>query len=80
MDIEPLLRYWTLQSPEGHVAICELVRTARGLEVRCDRTGEGAEADAARAEAIRAVTDALNLAEAWKASYLAKGWVLRARR
>jgi len=77
MDAEPVLRYWTLQSPTGAVATCELVRTPKGLEVRCDGTGDGARAGVARAAAIAAVTDALNMAEAWKAAYVAKGWVAR---
>jgi hypothetical protein len=80
MDIEPLLRYWTLQSPDGHEAVCELVRTRKGLEVRCDWSGDGAQARIARAAAIDAVTEALTLAEAWKAAYLEKGWMVRARR
>ena len=86
MDAEPVLRYWTLQSPTGDVATCELVRTPQGLEVRCGWIGEGAQARVARAAAIQAVTDALNLAEAWKAAYVAQGWMalaghqLRSRR
>ena len=80
MDVEPLLRYWTLQSPEGHLATCELVRTAKGLEVRCDWTGEGAQARVARSASIAAIAEALTLAEAWKAADLEKGWVARARR
>jgi hypothetical protein len=79
MNPEPLLRYWTLHSPEGHIATCELVRTAKGLEVRCDWTGEGAQARVARTAAIEAVTEALDLAESWKASYLEKGWAARTR-
>jgi hypothetical protein len=78
MELEPLLRYWTLQSPNGRLATCELVRTAKGLEVRCDWTGEGARV--ARTAPIEAVTDALALAEAWRAAYLEEGWVARARR
>ena len=77
MEAEPLLRYWTLQSPAGDVAICELVRTAKGLEVRCDWTGAGAQARVARAAAIGTISDALNLAESWKASYVLQGWVVR---
>jgi len=80
MDTEPLLRYWTLYSPEGHVATCELVRTPHGLEVRCDWTGEGAQARVAKATSIEAVTEALSLADAWKAAYLEKGWEARALR
>jgi len=78
MDAEPVLRYWTLQSPTGAVATCELVRTPKGLEVRCDWTGDGARARVARAAAIAAMSDALNLAEAWKAAYVAEGWMARA--
>jgi hypothetical protein len=78
MDAEPVLRYWTLQSPTGAVATCELVRTPNGLEVRCDWTGEGPRARVARAASIGAVTDALELAEAWKAAYVAEGWMARA--
>lgn len=77
MDAEPVLRYWTLQSPTGATATCELVRTPRGLEVRCDWTGDGAQARGVMAAPIGVVGDALNLAEAWKASYLADGWVAR---
>ena len=80
MEIEPLLRYWTLQSPEGHEATCELVRTVKGLEVRCDWSGDGAQASIARAASIDAVAEALTLAEAWKAASLEKGWVARTRR
>ena len=78
MDAEPVLRYWTLQSPTGSVATCVLVRTPKGLEIRCDWTGDGARARVARAAAIEAVSDALNLAEAWKAAYVAEGWMARA--
>ena len=78
MDAEPVLRYWTLQSPTGAVATCELVRTPKGLEVRCDWTGDGPRARVARAAAIAAMSDALNLAEAWKAAYVAEGWMARA--
>jgi hypothetical protein len=80
MSAEPLLRYWTLHSPEGHVATCELVRTSKGLEVRCDWTGEGAQARVAKTASTEAVADALDLAEAWKAAYLEKGWEARALR
>ena len=75
MDDEPLVRYWTLKGPQGHVATCELVRTARGLEVRCDWTGEGAPAHVARKASIEAVAEALAMSEAWKAAYVEKGWV-----
>jgi hypothetical protein len=75
MADEPLVRYWTLQGPQGHVATCELVRTAGGLEVRCDWTGDGPPADEARTASIEAVTEALTLSEAWKAAYVEKGWV-----
>ena len=68
MDSEALVRYWTLQGPHGHVATCELVRTARGLEVRCDWTGDGAPAHVARTASIEAVAEALALSEAWKAA------------
>ena len=78
MDAEPVLRYWTLQSPTGAVATCVLVHTSTGLEVRCDWTGDGARARVARAAAIAAVSDALNLAEAWKAAYVVEGWMARA--
>lgn len=75
MTSEPLLRYWTLHSPEGYVVTCELVRTGTGLEVRCDWKGEGAQARIARTASIEAVAQALNVAEAWKATYVEKGWV-----
>ena len=75
MDAEPLLRYWTLQGPQGHVATCELVRTARGPEVRCDWTFDGAPAQVARTASIEAVADALALSDTWKAAYVEKGWV-----
>jgi hypothetical protein len=74
MEAGSLLRYWTLRSPEGHVATCELVRTANGLEVRCDWPGDGALARVAKAASIHAVADALILAESWRASYVAEGW------
>jgi hypothetical protein len=74
MDAQPLLRYWTLYSPEGHVATCDLVRTSKGLEVRCDWSTSGAHPRVAKAAAIEAVADALSLAEAWKAAYVDKGW------
>ena len=80
MDLEPLLRYWTLQSPDGRVATCELVRTAHGLEVRCDWSGAGAQACVSRTAPIEAVSDALAVAEAWRAAYLQEGWVARAPR
>ena len=76
MEPEPLLRYWTLRSPQGHVATCELIRTSKGLEVRCDWTSGGAQARVARAAAIDAMADALGLADSWKAAYLAEGWVV----
>ena len=74
MTHESLLRYWTLHSPDGDVATCELVRTQAGLEVRCDWNSDGVEARVARAAPVRAVSDGLNLAEGWKASYVAQGW------
>ena len=75
MQPEPLLRYWTLRSPQGQVATCELIRTPKGLEVRCDWTGGGSQARVARAAAIDAMADALGLADSWKAAYLAEGWM-----
>jgi hypothetical protein len=78
MDAEAVLRYWTLQSPTGGVATCELVRTPNGLEVRCDWTADGARARVARAASIAAVSDALKLAESWRAAYIAEGWMARA--
>ena len=75
MDSERVLRYWTLHGPNGETATCELVRTAKGLEVRCDWSDDGAQARLARAASIQAIADALNLAEAWKASYVAQGWM-----
>jgi hypothetical protein len=80
MRAEPLLRFWTLHSPSGHVATCELVRTEAGLEVRCDWSDNGAQARVAKTAAIQAVADALSLAEAWKTAYLAKGWLTPPRR
>ena len=77
MRTEPLLRYWTLHSPEGHIATCELVRTEKGLEVRCDWSSEGAQARVARTTSIEAVTDALAVAETWKAAYVDRGWAAR---
>ena len=74
MQSEPLLRYWTLHSPAGHVATCELVRTKDGLEVRCHWRENGI-ARPAKSAPIQAVTDALALAESWKAAYVEKGWV-----
>ena len=79
MESEPLIRYWTLQSPQGHIATCELVRTAKGLEVRCDWKGEGTQSPSvARTASIEAVAEALALSEAWRAAYVEKGWVARA--
>ena len=75
MDSEPLVRYWTLQGPQGQVATCELVRTAKGLEVRCDWTGDRSPGQVARTASIEAVAEALALSEAWKAAYVEKGWV-----
>jgi hypothetical protein len=75
MDADRVLRYWTLQSPDGSVATCELVRTAAGLEVRCDRSPDGSPISAPHAESIGGITDALDLAETWKASFVAQGWV-----
>lgn len=75
MDIEPVLRYWTLHGPAGEVATCELVRTPDGLEVRCEWSGQNERAKVPRAAAIDAMSDALHLAESWKASYLAEGWI-----
>ena len=80
MDAEALLRYWTLQSPEGDIVTCELVRGAKGLEVRCASTSDGARSRVARAASIEAMTDALNLAEAWKAFYLQNGWLANSKR
>ena len=80
MRAESLLRYWTLHSPAGHIATCELVRTETGLEVRCGWTEQGAQARVADAAAIQAVAEALGLADAWKAAYLARGWVAPAGR
>ena len=78
MPSESLLRYWTLHSPNGDVATCELVRTPAGLEVRCELNADSARARVARAATVRAISDALNLAEAWKASYVAQGWMIKA--
>ena len=77
MDAGPVLRYWTLQSPTGATATCDLVRTPNGLEVRCDCTGDANQARGAKAAPIGGVGDALDLAEAWKATYVAQGWVAR---
>ena len=61
--------YWTLKGPDGRLLRCELVRAAGRLEVR---TVNG---HAPRCEQVRAESDGLNVAAAWKALYLAKGWV-----
>jgi hypothetical protein len=80
MESEPVLRYWTLHGPAGEVATCELVRTPTGLEVRCEWSGQSEQAKVPRAAAIDAMSDALHLAESWKASYVAEGWVARGLR
>jgi hypothetical protein len=77
MSATSLVRYWTLQSPDGRLASCELFRTDTGLEVRCDLTGEGAPAGVPRVVSITAITDALAVAEAWRAAYVANGWLAR---
>jgi hypothetical protein len=80
MDTEPVLRYWTLHGPAGEIATCELVRTPNGLEVRCEWSGTTEQARVPRAASVEAMSDALNLAESWKASYVAEGWIARAAR
>jgi|KBSSwiStaDraftv2_1062776.scaffolds.fasta_scaffold765970_2 hypothetical protein len=74
MRAESLVRYWTLHASAGHVATCELVRTETGLEVRCHWTEQGAQARVTNSAAIQAIAEALSLADAWKAAYIAKGW------
>lgn len=80
MRAEPLLRYWTLHGPGGHVVTCELVRTETGLEVRCDWIDRGAPARLTNSAAIQAVAEALKVADTWKAAYVEKGWVPAAPR
>ena len=49
---------------------CDLVNTGQDLEVQC-RCGE----TVLRAERVASMADAMNLCEAWKASYRGQGWI-----
>ena len=60
--------YWILKGPDGRLLRCELVHTAGRLEVRA------VNGHAPRCQEVRAESDGLNVAAAWKAQYLAKGW------
>ena len=78
MRVESLLRYWTLHSPAGHVATCDLVRTEAGLEVRCDWKDAATQPRVTNSAAIQAMAEGLTLADSWRAAHLAKGWMPRA--
>ena len=62
----PILRYWTLRTPQKQLVACELVRAGKGLEVQLS--------SAARAQPVASMSDALRLATAWKDEYEASGW------
>ena len=57
----PILRYWSRTDHEGAIVACELVRTETGLEVRCNGRPQ-------RARLVRSMTEARELAEAWKSA------------
>jgi hypothetical protein len=64
-------RYWELRGPDGQHIVCDLVRTAAGLEVQC---GHSDEQRRLRAAPVKSLADGLNLAQAWRAFYAEKGW------
>ena len=71
MPSETVVHYWTLVDSGGQVAICQLVRASTGLEVQCKvRSPERLMATAS----VKTMHDGSNQAEAWRASYTARGW------
>jgi hypothetical protein len=61
---------WRLVDFTGNCLVCELRRTADGLQVCCLRPN----GDADRVESIDDARSGIILAEQWKAWYLADGW------
>ena len=61
---------WRLVDCTGNCLVCELRRTADGLQVCC--LHPNGEAD--RVESIDDARSGIILAEQWKASYLTEGW------
>ena len=59
-----ILRYWTMTDRAGATVACELVRTAAGLEVRCNGRPQ-------RAQLVYSMADGLRLAGDWQSAYQA---------
>jgi hypothetical protein len=68
---ERLQRFWTLarvNEPRASLT-CDLIGAEHGLEVQCH---DGAAV--MKAERVASMADAMNLSEAWRATYRALGW------
>ena len=68
---ERLSTLWRLARADGQNAslTCDLFSTTHGLEVRC-HAGEAC----VKTQRVSSMADALNVCEAWKASYCVQGW------
>jgi L-alanine-DL-glutamate epimerase-like enolase superfamily enzyme len=65
-----ILIYWTLVATSGDTVVCELCRTADGLEVRCMSHAPSP----IRRAPVASAMEASALAAAWKDMYLAGEW------
>ena len=72
MGSEQVERFWTLAHVDDSKKslACDLVNTGQDLEVRC-HCGD----TVLRAERVSSLAGAMNLCEAWKASYRGQGWI-----
>lgn len=71
MANECLRRFWTLaRAGERKSALmCDVFGTGQGFEVRCH---DGAVV--VKTHRVASMADAMNICEAWKATYLGDGW------
>jgi hypothetical protein len=72
MDVSPFERIlvcWKVSGPSGGQVVCELGRTADGLELRSSRRGDAI----LRTERVRNITEAFDLAARWKTAYAPQG-------
>ena len=66
-----MVRYWALVGPKGETVVCQLVQGSHGLQVQC---GVSNSERVLRSSSVKTVTDGFNVAEAWRAGYVAQGW------
>lgn len=72
MGSEQITRFWTLARADDPTSplTCALFNTDHGLEICCR-----ARDTVLHAQHVASRADAMNLSEAWKATYRGQGWI-----